>query len=138
MDAIEEIKRARESSQVDIELLSVWLEALAETCRSNEDIKDKLKEIGGISLNYVVPSARITGYFEAATEKSISSGEGEIDSQDVVELTENDLKGIVLCGRDNMTPAVSSGAVKPKLRHRSKVEKLTPIFRILNRELRKK
>jgi hypothetical protein len=97
MAAIDEIKSALLSDEIDTKLFSTYLKAIEELSTKNEEFKERLKQIDAVKINFNLPDANMTTHLEITEAPPVSAGSGLVDSPDItVSATEKGVKDIMV------------------------------------------
>ncbi len=93
MGAIDKFVKKLESKEIEAKDLTLFLAALEEIARTNEDLQDELEDAVDTVIQFIVPGV-FQAYIEIKDGK-LTVGEGIMDNADILlELTEEECKGI--------------------------------------------
>ncbi len=132
MGAVDEVKAKVEAKEFDASDLPLFLAALEEIARSNEDLIDELEDTEDVSIQFNVPGV-IAAYLEIKDGK-LSAKEGTIDNPDVtLEMTEEVGKNM-FTGETDAASAYMAGDLKIT-GEMAKAMKLRSLIEIAGEEL---
>jgi len=138
-DSARRLVEARKSDACDTSIFKEWLKV--SEGRSEIDPlfpryeRQFYKSWTPLKMNFKVPSAEIIGYFGLEVRRSITCGDGLLDSPDVtVELT-GDVARNLIKGETNLKTAYNLGYLEIDRRSVGKLVSLDSLFSIANEEM---
>lgn len=120
----------RESGDADAKDFPLWLEAMEKACNTDESIRKRVKDAGIVKIAI---DCETPGHIVIEQRRSLTVGEGMIDSVDVtVELPKDAVKALI-SGKLNLSSVQAYGA---KIKGEgAKIRGLDFIFGVMNKEL---
>ena len=92
----EEIKKILEE-QSDAKVFPLYLKAISEIYENNEELKDRIKDMGIMKVNFDISKANVVAHIETNIEVSISGGKGLYKYPDLTSvITEEIAKDAIL------------------------------------------
>ncbi len=132
MGAVDEIKKKIESKEYGLEDMPLFLKAVEEVAKTNEDLQDELEDQDDVIIVMEVPGM-IAGYLEIKDGK-LKAGEGTRDDATVtVQLAEEIAAGL-LTGEVDVASAYMAGDIKI-VGEMAKAMALRSILEIVGEEL---
>ncbi|MHA1378847.1 MAG: SCP2 sterol-binding domain-containing protein [Candidatus Helarchaeota archaeon] len=110
MGAVDEVKKKIESKEYKLEDLPLFLKAIEEVSKTNEDLQDELEDQDDVVIVMEVPG-KVSGWLEVKDGKLTAGEGGKEDATVTVQLNEDIATGL-LTGEVDVASAYMAGDIK--------------------------